>query len=60
MAGACWPEEYGGSALGTLDSAIVMEELARVDAGVALSLAAHHGLCSAHIHLSGSEEQKRR
>ena len=37
-----------------------MEELARVDAGVALSLAAHHSLCSAHIHLAGTEEQKRR
>ena len=60
VAGACWREEYGGSALATLDWAIVMEELARVDAGVALSLAAHHGLCSAHIHLTGSEEQKRR
>jgi alkylation response protein AidB-like acyl-CoA dehydrogenase len=60
VAGACWPEAYGGSALGTLDWAIVMEELARVDAGVALSLAAHHGLCSAHIHATGSEEQKRR
>jgi alkylation response protein AidB-like acyl-CoA dehydrogenase len=60
IAGACWPEAYGGSALSTLDWAVVMEELARVDAGVALSLAAHHGLCSAHIHLAGSEEQKRR
>jgi alkylation response protein AidB-like acyl-CoA dehydrogenase len=37
-----------------------MEELARVDAGVALSLAAHHGLCSAHILLAGTDEQKRR
>jgi alkylation response protein AidB-like acyl-CoA dehydrogenase len=60
LAGCCWPEQYGGSGLSTLDWAIVMEELARVDAGVALSLAAHHGLCSAHIHLAGSEEQKRR
>jgi alkylation response protein AidB-like acyl-CoA dehydrogenase len=60
LAGACWAEEYGGSALSTLDWAILMEELARADAGVALSLAAHHGLCSAHIHLAGSEEQKRR
>jgi alkylation response protein AidB-like acyl-CoA dehydrogenase len=60
LAGACWPEEYGGSGLSTLDWTLVMEELARVDAGVALSLAAHHGLCSAHIHLAGSEEQKRR
>jgi alkylation response protein AidB-like acyl-CoA dehydrogenase len=60
LAGCCWPEEYGGSGLSTLDWAIVMEELARVDAGVALSLAAHHGLCSAHVNLAGSEEQKRR
>jgi alkylation response protein AidB-like acyl-CoA dehydrogenase len=60
LAGCCWPEEYGGSGLSTLDWAIVMEELARADAGVALSLAAHHSLCSAHIHLAGSEEQKQR
>jgi alkylation response protein AidB-like acyl-CoA dehydrogenase len=60
VAGCCWPEEYGGSGLSTLDWAIVMEELARVDAGVALSLAAHHGLCSAHVNLAGSDEQKRR
>ncbi len=36
----------------------VMEELARADAGVALSLAAHNSLCSGHIFLAGSEEQK--
>ncbi len=60
LAGCCWPEEYGGSGLSTLDWAVVMEELARVDAGVALSLAAHHGLCSAHLHLAGNEQQKRR
>ena len=60
LAGCCWPEEYGGSGLSTLDWAIVMEELARADAGVALSLAAHHSLCSAHVYLAGSEEQKRR
>jgi hypothetical protein len=60
LAGACWAEEYGGSGLGALDWALVMEELARVDAGVALSLAAHHGLCSAHINLAGSDEQKKR
>jgi alkylation response protein AidB-like acyl-CoA dehydrogenase len=35
-----------------------MEELTRVDAGVALSLAAHHSLCSGHIFLAGSEAQK--
>ena len=45
LMGVCWPEEYGGAGLGTLEWALVMEELARVDAGVALSLAAHHSLC---------------
>ena len=60
LAGVCWPSEYGGSGMSTLDWTIVMEELARVDAGVALSLAAHHGLCSAHVFLAGSEEQRRR
>jgi alkylation response protein AidB-like acyl-CoA dehydrogenase len=74
LMGVCWPTEYGGAGLSTLDWALVMEELARVDAGVALSLAAlarvdagvalslaaHHSLASAHIFLAGSEEQKKR
>jgi alkylation response protein AidB-like acyl-CoA dehydrogenase len=60
LMGACWPAEYGGSSLSTLEWTLVLEELARVDAGVALSLAAHHSLASAHIHLAGTEEQKRR
>ncbi len=46
--------------MSTLDYAIVMEELARVDAGVALSVAAHNSLCSGHIFLAGSEEQKKK
>ena len=59
LMGVAWPTEYGGSGMSTLDWAIVMEELSRVDAGVALSLAAHHSLASAHIFLAGSEEQKK-
>jgi len=60
LMGVVWPAEYGGSGLTTLDYAIVMEELARVDAGVALSVAAHNSLCSGHIFLAGTDEQKRR
>jgi alkylation response protein AidB-like acyl-CoA dehydrogenase len=60
LMGVVWPAEYGGSGLSTLDYAIVMEELARVDAGVALSVAAHNSLCSGHIFLAGSEEQKKK
>ena len=60
LMGVVWPAEYGGSGLTTLDYAIVMEELSRVDAGVALSVAAHNSLCSGHIFLAGTDEQKRR
>ncbi len=55
-----FPEEYGGSGMSTVDYTIVIEELARVDAGVALSTAAHNSLCSGHIFLAGSEEQKKK
>jgi alkylation response protein AidB-like acyl-CoA dehydrogenase len=60
LMGVVWPAQYGGSEMSTLDYAIVMEELARVDAGVALSVAAHNSLSSGHIFLAGSEEQKKR
>jgi alkylation response protein AidB-like acyl-CoA dehydrogenase len=60
LMGAVFPPEYGGAGLGTLDYAIAMEELSRVDAGVALSVAAHNSLCSGHIFLAGSDEQKKR
>jgi len=55
-----FPEEYGGSGMSTVDYTIVIEELARVDAGVALSTAAHNSLSSGHIFLAGNEEQKKK
>jgi len=58
--GAIFPEEYGGAGLGYIDYSIIVEELARVDPSVALIVAAHNSLCSNHIFLAGSEEQKRR
>jgi alkylation response protein AidB-like acyl-CoA dehydrogenase len=60
LMGVTWPAEYGGSELSTLDWCLVMEELARVDAGVALSVAAHNSLCSGHIFLAGTEAQKKK
>jgi hypothetical protein len=60
LMGVVWPTEYGGSGMSTLDYAVVIEELSRVDAGVALSVAAHNSLCSGHIYLAGSDEQKRK
>jgi alkylation response protein AidB-like acyl-CoA dehydrogenase len=58
--GAIFPEELGGSGYSYVDYAIVMEELARVDPSIALSVAAHVSLCANHIYIAGSEEQKRR
>ena len=58
LMGVVWPAQYGGAGMSTVDYAVVIEELARVDAGVALSVAAHNSLCSGHIFLAGSAEQK--
>jgi alkylation response protein AidB-like acyl-CoA dehydrogenase len=58
--GVQWPEMYGGAGLSAVDYCICIEELARVDPSVALSVAAHNGLCSAHIAMFGTEEQKQR
>jgi hypothetical protein len=54
------PEAYGGAGLSAIDYCICIEELARVDPSVALSVAAHNGLCSAHLLFFGSEGQKER
>lgn len=57
--GITWPEELGGAGLSDLDLAVIIEELARVDPSVALTVASHNSLCTGHIMLHGSEEQKR-
>jgi alkylation response protein AidB-like acyl-CoA dehydrogenase len=51
-------EEYGGAALSAVDYCICIEELARVCPAIALSVAAHNGLCSSHIAMFGSDAQK--
>jgi alkylation response protein AidB-like acyl-CoA dehydrogenase len=53
------PEQYGGAGMSAVDYCICIEELARVDPAVALSVAAHNGLCSAHIFAFGTDAQKR-
>ena len=58
LLGIQFPEQYGGAGMSAIDYCICIEELARVDPGIALSVAAHNGLCCAHIFLFGSEAQK--
>jgi alkylation response protein AidB-like acyl-CoA dehydrogenase len=54
------PESCGGAGMSAVDYCICIEEIARVDPSVALSLAAHNGLCSSHILMFGTPEQKSR
>lgn len=58
--GSIFPEQYGGAGLTYIDYSIIVEELSRVDPSVGLIVAAHTSLCSNHIYLAGSEEQKQR
>jgi isovaleryl-CoA dehydrogenase len=53
-------EAYGGANLGYLAHIVVMEELSRGSASVALSYGAHSNLCVNQIHRSGTDEQKQR
>jgi alkylation response protein AidB-like acyl-CoA dehydrogenase len=60
LLGIIFPEEYGGAGLGYTEYVIAVEELSRVDGSVGISVAAHNGLCSNHIFMAGSEEQRRK
>jgi alkylation response protein AidB-like acyl-CoA dehydrogenase len=58
--GVIFPEEYGGAGLGYVEYVTIIEELSRVDGSVGISIAAHNSLCSNHIFMFGTEEQKQK
>ena len=60
LMGVQFPETYGGAAMSAIDYCLCIEELARVDPSVSLSVAAHNGLGPAHIAMFGTEEQKQK
>ena len=60
LLGIMIPEEYDGAGYDAMSNAIALEEIARADAAVALLVGSHNSLCSGHILLAGSEDQKRR
>ena len=60
LMGIQFPDEFGGAAMSSVDYCIAIEELARVDPSVCLSVAAHNGLGAAHISMFGTDEQKRK
>ena len=60
LMGIQFPEQWGGAGMSAIDYCLCLEELARVDPSVALSVAAHNGLGPAHIFMFGSDAQKSR
>ncbi|HYY96573.1 MAG TPA: acyl-CoA dehydrogenase [Pyrinomonadaceae bacterium] len=60
LMGVIFPEEYGGAGMGYVEYVTIIEELSRVDGSVGISVAAHNSLCSNHIYMFGSEEQRRK
>ena len=59
LMGIPYPEEYGGGGGDSLAYALAVEELARIDSSVAITLCAHTSLGTQPLFLFGSEEQKR-
>ena len=60
LMGIQFPEALGGAAMSSVDYCICIEEIARVDPSVALSVAAHNGLGAAHISMFGSDAQRQK
>jgi alkylation response protein AidB-like acyl-CoA dehydrogenase len=54
------PEEFGGAGLGNLAVAVVVEEVARYDGSLALTVASHNGLGTSHIRVFGNAAQKQK
>jgi len=60
LMGVVFPTEYGGAGMGYVEYVLAIEELSRIDGSVGIIVAAHTSLCSNHIFLAGTEEQKRK
>jgi short/branched chain acyl-CoA dehydrogenase len=59
LMGIPYPQEYGGGGADNLSYALAIEELARVDSSVAITVAAHTSLGTWPVHQFGSERLKR-
>jgi len=60
LMGVIFPEALGGAAMGYVEYVLAIEELSRVDGSIGIIVAAHTSLCTNHIMLAASDEQKRR
>jgi len=53
-------EEFGGAGMDSLAVAVAVEEVARFDGSLALTVASHNGLGTSHLRVFGSDAQRRR
>lgn len=60
LLGVIFPPELGGSGLGYVEYVLAIEELSRVDGSIGIIVASHNSLCTNHIFLAGTEEQRQR
>src|SRR5512136_845479 len=60
LMGIAVPEELGGAGMGALAVAVVVEEVARFDGSLALTVASHNGLGTGHLLRFGTDAQRRR
>src|SRR3954462_10439011 len=58
LMGIPFPQEYGGGGADTLSYVVAVEELARIDSSVCITMAAHTSLGTMPIHLWGTDEQR--
>lgn len=60
LMGVLVPTEYGGSGFSYNEYVTAILELSKIDPSIGLSMAAHNSLCTGHIMMFGTEEQKRK
>jgi len=60
LLGMTIPEEYGGAGLDSVTAALVIEEIARGSASLAVTISVSNSVCGGPIARFGSEEQRRR
>ena len=56
--GVLIPQEYNGAGFGYHEYVTAISEISKIDGSIGLSVAAHNSLCSGHINIFGSAEQK--
>lgn len=58
--GVTIPEKYGGSGFGALEQVLVVEEIAKYSAAIAVSYTGHSNLCTHNLFHNGTEQQRKK